>query len=128
MARQKEGHSQIIFYLREEVKEAFKIMAVKQGFTMSDWLANKVLEAVVQNGFYQEPEPNNYESLAELVKAREEELLIAEFPQDEIDKLKAGEPLVNKVDLLDIAIALGISAEDIKAIYQKSNFKETSIR
>lgn len=122
MARARTGHSQVIVYLREEIKEAFKIMSVKEGVAMSDWLAEKVLEVVIQKGYYRESDPDRYESLAELVRAREEELLVAKIAQGTLKKLKDGKPPEDTLDLLKIGTALGMSAQDVMKLYQKSGF------
>ena len=99
-------------------------MCVKEGFAMSDWLADKVLEAVIEKGYYQESEPDRYESLAELVAAREEELLLAKIPKTTLKKLKDGKPPEDALDLLKIGMALGMSAEDVMKLYHKSEFKK----
>ena len=101
-------------------------MSVKEGFAMSDWLADKVLEAVIKKGYYQESEPDRYESLAELVAAREEELLLEKIAKGTIKKLKDGKPPEEILDLLKIGMALGMSAEDVMKLYQKSEFKKAA--
>jgi hypothetical protein len=124
MAKSREGLSQVCCYVEGQVKEAFKVLCTREGLTMDGFLSEKILEAVISKGYYSEPSPSQYESLAELVKAREKELLLAKFSKEKIKNIKAGQAPEEKLDLLEIAIALGISAEDMKVVYQKSNFKQ----
>ncbi|MDY6802213.1 MAG: hypothetical protein SXA11_00185 [Cyanobacteriota bacterium] len=112
--------------MREEIKEAFKIMSVKEGIAMSDWLAEKVLEVVIEKGYYQESDPERYESLAELVTVREEELLLAKIAKGTLKKLQDGKPPEDTLDVLKIGTALGMSAEHVMKLYQKSGFTKSA--
>ena len=91
---------------------------------MSDWVADKVLEAVVQEGYYQESNPDAYESLSELAIAREAELKTAGISEATIQNLIEGKQPKDSLDLLKIGMVLGMSSEDMMKLYEKSDFKK----
>lgn len=120
MARNREGFTQLSVYLPSAVHQAFKRMSVDQQFSMSDWIAEKVEQAVIEAGYYTEKTIDQYQSLAELVEDKrsilEEQTKI---PTAMLDAMQEGdEP--DELNLLRLGLCLNIEQVDLMALCDRS--------
>lgn len=122
MARPREGFQQLTVYLEQVIHQAFKRMALEHGFNMSEWVAEKVREAVIDTGFYDpDRKPiSEYKNLADLVKDRQDFLQEKTTVKPEALSGAARGDRPSEIDVLRIGIALGMEQEELDSLIARS--------
>lgn len=105
-------------FLDDWLHKAFKLMVTAEGVSMTQWVADKIQEAVIAKG-YGKPPNHAYNSIAELVQVHWEVLSQTSISAKNLKAYQEGAK-PTELDLVRMAAALDLSEESLVELCHRS--------
>lgn len=119
MSRTRKGYTQLSVYLPTSVHRAFRTMCLDAEVSMTEWIAEKVEEAVRETGYFRVKPVNEYDLLADFVKDNLDLLKNSKLTQHDIDAMLDGKK-PNELNLLRLATTLRVDIDELYELCARS--------
>lgn len=119
MSRTRKGYTQLSVYLPTPIHRAFRTLCLDSEVSMTEWIAEKVEEAVRETGYYRAKPVQNYDTLADFVRDNLDLLKNSKITQDHIDAMLKGKK-PNELNLLRLATTLRVDIDELHELYARS--------